>query len=74
MPDDKALVIPQIPVNGQLRLPGNLSGRGGKQIKFHDSAKTHTHIDFTLILSTTISTAESCLSTPLLNEERRVGE
>lgn len=43
VPDDKALVIPEVPVNGQLRLPGNLSGKGRKQIKFNDSAKTHIY-------------------------------
>lgn len=30
MPDDEALVISQVPVNGQLRLPGNLNERKGK--------------------------------------------
>lgn len=43
VPDDKALVISEIPVNGQLRLPGNLSGRGKKQIIFNDSTKRHIY-------------------------------
>ncbi len=68
VPDHKALIIAEIPVNGQLRLPRNLSGKGRKQIKLNDRAK-HTYIDFTLIPPITISAAESCLSTTLMSDE-----
>ena len=43
VPDDKTFVITQIPVNSQLRLSGNLSGRGRKQIKCIDSTKAHIY-------------------------------
>lgn len=46
VPDDKALVIPQIPVNGQLRLPGNLRERGKKSKLNLKTALKHIHIDY----------------------------
>ena len=72
VPDDEALVIPEIPVNGQLGLSGNLGGRGRKQIRSNECAETHNHtyIDFTPIISIDISTAATRhhkLSTGKLN-------
>lgn len=46
MPDDKTLVVPQVSVNSQLGLPGDLNVDKDSKNKLSLGAKTYTSVSF----------------------------